>query len=618
MNFYEAQDDARKRTGHLKLMFFAAVLGTALAVHGALAYFVESGKGAAGSAQGMINWHWEWFPYTAGGTLAVIGLGAFFKRLTLSGGGGAVAEAMGGRRVLTDTQDFHEKRLLNVVEEMAIASGVRVPEVWILDGEEGINAFAAGLDPGSAVVAVSRGCLHRLNRDELQGVVGHEFSHILNGDMRLNFELITWISGIMVLTLLGRVLIQLGSSGRSNRKEGNPGAVFFLGGLVLLLVGAVGAFFGRLIQSAISRQREFLADASAVQFTRNPSGIANALKKIGGFSEGSRMEAARAPEVAHMMFSEGVGGFFSSLFATHPPLAERIRALEPGWKGELLEEFEEMPGGEAERGDVAARAAFSGASGGGADGVDGGRAFPGVEQLRHVHEVLRALPPALVERARSPGTAGAFILEIIRSVESAGAGVETFSSEERMALMDLAMSTARQYPRQRVGELIRACEQQATGDGEVNVFEMMLLLSVRRHLGVASGLRAPAPVRYTEAESLREALEVLLSAMAVIGSEDEVTQSEGFFLGAVVVGLVGGRLLPVTEIPVARIEWALRECEQATVALRGRFLEACVQIALRDGKRFQLELEFIRAVADALGVPVPAGLLFEPNDGRRR
>ena len=278
-------------------------------------------------------WRPELFLGIAAGTLLVVALGSLYKIAELSAGGETVALMMGGRAVDPQTTDLAERRLLNVVEEMALASGIPVPPVFVLENEPSINAFAAGHQPGDAVVAVSAGALRYLSREELQGVMGHEFSHILNGDMRLNLRLIGVVNGILVLAILGYYILRFGGlSGRRSDKDSSGAAIFFLG-LALVILGYLGVFFGNLIKAAISRQREFLADASSVQFTRYPGGIAGALKKIGGLDEGSRIRDAHASEISHMFFGDAFAGSFFRLFATHPPLDERIRALEPNFDG---------------------------------------------------------------------------------------------------------------------------------------------------------------------------------------------------------------------------------------------------------------------------------------------
>ena len=340
MDFFEAQDQARRRTKWLVLWFILAVLGVVIAVD-ALVFFV------AGQDVGML------IPVsilTAGVIFAASG----YKSMQLSSGGAVVAKDLGGRLVMSGSTDFEEKRLLNIVEEMAIASGMPVPQVYLMDDEEGINAFAAGTEPSNAVIGVTRGCLQRLSRDELAGVIAHEFSHILNGDMRMNMKLMGLVFGLLVISIIGRGMVEMlrfqsFSSRRSNNKEGG-GAVLalFLIGLGLLVIGSLGVLFGRMIQAAVSRQREFLADASAVQFTRNPDGIAGALKKIGGASLGSKMKNPKASEASHMFFSSG--GLFSFGLATHPPLPVRIKAIQKSWNGKFeASEIKQVAAGRTEK-----------------------------------------------------------------------------------------------------------------------------------------------------------------------------------------------------------------------------------------------------------------------------
>ena len=325
MNFFERQAAARRNSSRLVVLFALAVAGIVAAVDFA-AYAVyglggdmASGEGAALLATCTVL------------TLGVIGLGSLYRIASLRSGGEAVAQQLDGTPVGADTNDFSLRRLRNVVEEIAIASGVPVPKIYVLEHEAGINAFAAGYSPSDAVIAVTRGALDRLNRDELQGVVAHEFSHVLNGDMRLNIRLIGVLFGILMIALIGRKILEHGRFGGRNK----GGGAILAAALIALVVGYIGLFFGRMIKAGVSRQREHLADASAVQFTRQTTGLAGALKKIGGLDEGSRLSRRDdAEEVSHMLFGDGIG--FSGLFATHPPLVERIQALEPQFRPEEL------------------------------------------------------------------------------------------------------------------------------------------------------------------------------------------------------------------------------------------------------------------------------------------
>jgi Zn-dependent protease with chaperone function len=317
MNFFERQAQARRNTTRLVVLFALAVLGIVIAVD--LGVALVFGADATVLAVASLL------------TLGVIGLGSLYRVASLRGGGEPVAVQMGGVPVPEDTTDHHLRRLRNVVEEMSIASGVPVPKIYVMEHEAGINAFAAGYSPSDAVIAVTRGALERLNRDELQGVVAHEYSHILNGDMRLNIRLVGVLFGILMLGLIGRRILQ-----HSYGFRGRDGLPVLVAAMLAMLVGAVGLFFGRMIKASVSRSREVLADASAVQFTRQTSGLAGALKKIAGVEAGSRLaEPADAEEVGHMLFGDGTG--LRGLFATHPPLLQRIQALEPSFKPDNLQ-----------------------------------------------------------------------------------------------------------------------------------------------------------------------------------------------------------------------------------------------------------------------------------------
>jgi len=329
MEFFANQDKARKRTKVLVIYFVIAVACIIASVYFAnlLIFYGAQLQNPGALSPELILWRPLLFLYSVLGTIGVVGLGSLYKTATLAKGGSIVAELLGGQLVELNTPDPDERQLRNVIEEMAIAAGVPVPRIYVLDGEKGINAFAAGHAPGDAVIGVTRGCMTLLDRDELQGVIGHEFSHILNGDMRLNLRVMGLLYGILCLAVIGQMLIY--SRGRGGKGK-NP---LVLLGLALIVIGAIGVFFGRLIQAAISRQREFLADASSVQFTRNPAGLSGALQKIGGV--GSRVESANAGEASHMFFGNGLGKPFLGMLATHPPLKDRIRAIDPGWDGQF-------------------------------------------------------------------------------------------------------------------------------------------------------------------------------------------------------------------------------------------------------------------------------------------
>ena len=333
MRFFEHQEKARNHTFRLLVLFGLGVFALIFSIDAILLL----GLGFSDSPGGLDGANWGKILATYFPALAlvaaflgfVIGSASLYRLSQLSSGGGAsVAESLGGHLLQAETSDPVERKILNIVEEMAIASGMPVPRVYLMD-EDGINAFAAGWSPNDAVIGVTRGCVEALSRDELQGVIAHEFSHILNGDMKINIRLMGILYGIFFLSILGEILIRsISYSGNSSNEKKNDGkGAIFMIGLVLFILGWMGWFFGRLIQAAVSRQREFLADASAVQFTRNPEGISGALRKIAGWDQGSLIRNPNAPEASHLFFGNGISGF-SALFATHPPLEERIQRIE--------------------------------------------------------------------------------------------------------------------------------------------------------------------------------------------------------------------------------------------------------------------------------------------------
>ncbi len=368
MNFFEHQAQAHRESKKLLFLFLLAVIAIVLAVNGTLALLWIWMKGQYGT--GIYTYPRGFFLTNTAVTLLFIGGGMLFEMSRLKDGGDAVARMAGGRLVQPDSRDIQERRLLNIVEEMALAAGMACPRVYVMDEEDAINAFAAGYHQNEAVVAVTRGTLTRLSRDELQGVVAHEFSHILNGDMRMNIKLIGVLYGIQMLAGFGQTLLDIGMRmglSRNRDEKSLPWQfIFIVFGLTLFVIGYIGIFFGRLIKSAISRQREFLADASAVQFTRNPDGIGGALRKIGGLTRsnkcGSRIKNPNAEQLSHMFLGAARPNLLSGLFATHPPLSERLQRLY-GRNVELLDASELPP--EMEVDAQSAMMGFAGGAGAG-------------------------------------------------------------------------------------------------------------------------------------------------------------------------------------------------------------------------------------------------------------
>ncbi len=410
MDFFGAQDDARRKTGRLVMLFGAAVLALVLLTNllvGAVYTFMArpaptGGIHIGGSIRDMPVSAWFWISLAV---VAVVALASAFKYLQVRSGGRAIAESLGGELVHQSTTDFRSRRLLNVVEEMAIAAGTPVPPVYLIE-QPSINAFAAGFSPDDAVIGINRGTLDNLNREELQGVVAHEFSHILNGDSRLNIRLMAVLFGILFLGLIGRdccrVWAHSGRS-RSSRSSSSGGAPGVALGAGLLVIGYAGTFFGNLIKAAVSRQREFLADAASVQFTRNPGAIAGALKKIGALPAGSGMPGAAANEASHLFFGQVNRLFLNRLTATHPPLKKRILAVDPQWDGRFpaLTEAPPDPGPEAPAGATAFAAASHAGTTAAAAASAAGSALEIHASPKELAEAVGTLDEAGLERART-------------------------------------------------------------------------------------------------------------------------------------------------------------------------------------------------------------------------
>jgi Zn-dependent protease with chaperone function len=649
-DFFEQQDSARRKTGLLVVYFVLAIVCLIALVYGLLLALDLYGTGEAVSW-----WQPELLLVVAAGVGVVVGGASVFKVAQLASGGQAVALMMGGAEVPGTTRDPRERRLLNVVEEMALAAGVPVPPVYVLD-EPGINAFAAGYAPGDAVVAVSRGCLEYLTRDELQGVVAHEFSHILNCDMRLNIRLIGLIFGIIALAVIGRILMFSGGrrGSSSNRRDSQGGMVLL--GLGLFALGMVGAFFGRLIQAAVSRQREYLADASAVQFTRNPDGIAGALKKIGGLKEGSRVENPRAGEVGHMFFANAFRGGLVGLLATHPPLADRIRRLDPTFTGEYPVVRPVGVDGPEPEGPRPRRAPPTGglptlpglpqvplpamglAAAQAADRV--GNITP--KEIHHAAALHADVPDALRDAAHEPFSARALVYALLLDPRAdmrdlqlgllkAGAGpadlaetlrlaapVRALPDALRLPLLDLAMPALRQMSPRQHQAFRSQVEALINADRRVSLFEYVLRCVLHRHLD-AQYLPRQQPRGPVENSPRRPAPAVakVLAFLAWEG-QSEPDQAAGAFAAGMRSFAGDGhayRLSPREESSLAEFDAALQTLNRSVPAVKRRTVVACAACILADRQVTVRESELLRAICDTLDCPLPP-LVAGDADGR--
>ena len=626
MNFFEAQERARKSSRALVWWFILSVVGVIVVMYvlGVSLWQYSStnpqGVYAATDTAELVWWDptiFTWVSVLVGG---VIMTGSWVKLAQLSGGGKVVAQSLGGRAVEPTTTDLPERRLLNVVEEMAIASGVPVPEVWIMDEEQGINAFAAGTDPSNAVIGITRGTLERLTRTELQGVVAHEFSHILNGDMKLNMRLMGWIFGLVMLSMLGRIMIESLRFMRGSRDSKAGGIILALvvAGLAVWLVGSIGVLFARMLQAAISRQREYLADASAVQFTRQVEGIAGALKKIGGYSEQGTIRSPKAMEARHMFFA---GSGFSSLMATHPPLEKRIKAIDPQWNGKMLEgkadpvRAEEFSGAMSFSGLLEQTAARGSVDSLGEnvrldshvgaairEDLRAGKAiaFSKQEAKTLLLGLLVAVDHDWRETAKRILEEHGLDAEMIAQVIAWSVDLEEYDSSKKLALVDLSLSWLRKMSQSEARDFVTASQALIEADGEVNLFEFMLQKVIERHVLIGLGLKPVPGMRYRKIQDLERELADLLSVFATLAGGGTAIE-----VAAAQYREHTGRDLPRSSAGLSEVSRALEEMDAATPLVKQQILRLCGLVVTDDGHVAYQEMELLRAAAEAIGAPIP-------------
>lgn len=647
MDFFGHQDVARRKTRQLIWLFAAAVLGIVVAVYVPLRLYLAK--------------HPHWMPADAGFfepvlagrvalfTLGIIAIGSIFKTLALRRGGRVIATTLGGRELSPNSSEPAERRLLNVVEEMALAAGVPVPIVFLLDKETGINAFAAGFSTAEAVIGVTRGAVDQLDRDELQGVIAHELSHIVNGDMRLNLRLVGVVHGILVIALLGYEVLRLGGHSRKG------GGIFFVAGGVLLAIGGLGVFFARLIKAALSRQREFLADASAVQFTRHPQGLADALEKVAG--SGSKIADSHAEEASHFFFANGLGTSFLAMLSTHPPLGDRIRRLDPSNDrvqtmkigpqpslfGSVIDELGNLQAPSEPRlapiqvdADRARALAGKGKSTAPAQAAAAMVAAVGQLEERHVayaKDLIARLRPELVAAVREPLAAQAVVLGLLldrdpalrrrqsEALKDAPQGllfeiprlqplVLECPVEARLPLLDLAMPALARLSPAQYATFAQLVDHLVEADQNLALFELALQRALLRNLGRRfDPAAAAARPQIFALGKLDKEISTLLSALAHSGA---TAAGEGaahaFEIGAAQLRSVEKlplALLPEQYCGLAQVDSALRRLDLLTPRMKKPLLAACAATVAADRRVELAEAELLRAIADTLGCPVP-------------
>jgi Zn-dependent protease with chaperone function len=667
MNFFEHQELARRNSRRLVVLFVLAVIAIVIAVNLAATVLYHAVLLPAG-ARWISSQLPNGFYFT--NTVVVLGLilgGTWLEMNRLKAGGAAVAQMIGAREVDTSTRDALDRRLVNVVEEMAISAGVPVPRVFVMDQENAINAFAAGHSIDDAVVAVTRGTLTRLTRDELQGVIAHEFSHILNGDMKLNLRLIGVLYGLLIVALAGRFLLEIGGRGRSGGDRSSGSAVFalFAAGLTLWILGYIGVFFGRLIKAGVSRQREFLADASAVQFTRNPEGIGGALRKIAGLSAesglGSRIEHTQAETLSHLFLGAARPSFVRGLFATHPPLDERVRrifgralpalpapenavalalgGLAPAAPPRPRSPIEFVPG----RAGAAAEAALVATAGPlpvAASPVAGLMAAGAAATVQVASDIGNVRPPhrdfalddaqrALLASLRQAATDGTraqlLVLALLLdgdaelSAQQRALVAEAYGSEAaRIAdgyreraqrlppgasqpLVDVAMPALRKLPEEARALLLRTAHLVIAADGRLTVREYLLFTILKRRLGPASG--QSVPVRHATLAPLAREAGLVLSLVAAVRLPERAQHA--FNAGAVLVRDAELPFVAAAEVRLDDVTAALDTLNQLAPLAKPQLIKAATAVAFVDDHTNWKAASALRMICATLDAPLP-------------
>ena len=642
MNFFESQDRVRKNTAKLVFLFVLAVVAlvimTNLLVMMTLGY-INSEQLRDGETL-IQQMDWRMFVTVTVGVSVVVLVGSLYKIMALSAGGKAVAESLGARLISPNSDDPKQRKLLNIVEEMAIASGTPAPPVYLLADEQGINAFAAGFTPRDAVIGVTQGTIDHLSREQLQGVIAHEFSHIFNGDMRLNIRLMGVLNGILVLGIIGYYLLYSASfSGHRRGSDKGGGGILALA-IGLMVIGFAGTFFGGLIKASVSRQREYLADATAVQFTRNPDGIAGALKRIGGLQQGSKVENPGAPEISHAFFAQGVSGFMQALSATHPPLAKRIRRIDPQWDGKFDDsDARDRPRGKEKAdkaetvtpGQLANKAAAVAV---GAAVVDVMNAIdqignPEQETINYARALISELPAAVKEAAREPYGARAVMYSLVldkgqevrdkqlrQLQDHADRDVFTLTLrlmpemdgldiKYRLPLIDIAIPALKQLSISQYESFRHNVLALIEMDSRVDLLEWSLQKILFNHLDAQFFKLPHRKAVYSHPGQIKNEVAAILSVMAYAGQQKQGDVEKAFDSAVQTLELNGLALLAKNEISLSRLDLALEKLARLKPLAKPQLLKACVASIVHDQRVAPVEVELLRAFSDVLDCPMP-------------
>jgi Zn-dependent protease with chaperone function len=663
-DFFDREARARKQTRLLIWLFGLAVLAVLVVNNlllGSLVYCFTHPAFANGPSWHPVNFlatalylfgealvnpphflklilHWQSAGWISLGTLLSITAGSCYKIRQLADGGPVVAEFLGGRRIEAGTVDTDEQRLRNVVGEMAIAAGTPVPEIYVLDNERGINSFAAGHTRDDVAIGVTRGGVKLLTRDELQGVVAHEFSHILNGDTRLNMKMIGLAHGLFWPTILGRVLIYGGTEAPAvdnsllladDQAKFLPTAPL---GFFFLVLGSISLPFVRLIKSAICRQREWLADAAAVQFTRNPAGIAGALKKIGGLFKQGRLDSPHAEVASHLYFASSGYESWLAFLATHPPLPKRIFAVDPAFDGSFPK-VQMLAPNQFERDQAFERAA------GNAMAIE--RALPESLQAesgdvfsRHLKQVSLMrfnLPPEVESALRTSSGAAAIVYSLLLSDDDAvqnsqlrllqanlapelfaqtaalAPQIKALGDRFKLVLAEFAVPALRENNLDDHDAFHQTMQQLIAGDGAVELFEYTLMKMVARQLRSHFDGPDTNQTIYGKVSDVLPESALLLSALAHIGAENETEARTAFVKGTEFLDAPNAKVQFITrsEWDLSKVDVALTRLARCPDAVKRNILLACGKTVVADGQVHEREAELLRAIADSLHCFMP-------------
>lgn len=650
MNFFQQQDKARKQSRWILFAFAGvtllivlvidllvlAVVGTQLPLTTGVVS-PEAASFAQAFSMESITAHAGMLLTSSAITAGIIGIASLGKIASLRSGGAKVAVGLGGTLVSGDTRDPLKRRLYNVVEEISIASGTPVPDVFVLENERAINAFAAGYGTADAAVAVTQGTLEKLNRAELQGVIAHEFSHIFNGDMRINIRLMGVIFGIMVLAIIGRKFLHSSRYRRSSKDNSVSAAIAI--GLALMVVGYIGLFFARWMKSALSRQREYLADASAVQFTRDPDGIAGALKKIAAYNHQSYLRAD-SEEVSHMLFANGIR---SLMFATHPPLEQRIGRIEKGFKENEIAELAKKLKRQEKREHLQAKLAeeeqakenkakkHNGMLG--VDTILGDIGQPNTSRIIAAALLADSMSDSLKQAAHSTEWAPEVLLyclldsddelrekQLLSVIQEMGDISESkirhlisanglVKIEERLPLFEIAFPSLKRRPQEDIERILSGVDKMALVDNNIDSFEYLLSRLIKQTLFEA---HIPNRTRLHGSKHVKDCIEeltLIVSTLASHGQNSTSPQALQYAQRAFKAGMSSAGIehknLTFTDNWQAEVDKALIKLNKLTISDKAIVVKALATTVLDDKKLITEEQEMMRVICGLIHVPVP-------------